>query len=541
MGRLDTLFDEEVNGPPPVQVAPVPYTNTTPTPPAFSPDMFNEDVGGPPRAPPTPMPRLYVGRAPAATPDQAPDWSHYNQPTGSAQVADPSITERVKSYGQDVLMGLGADPYNARKLSEGVVDVGGFTPMGSVLAAGDAGYNATRGNYGRAAIDAAGVIPGAMMVRRGVQAARGGLPMIRMADTPTRTVDQATGAVNDELLNSSRAAYGRIANAPIEYHPNAIANYAHIANYYLQQPSPRGVFSPESAPGVFSLLNRASNVNYANGIRPSDFDTLRQQLRAFDSGPDSAAGQRAAAILENYMHTPPPGAITRMVPGAMDTLRQDMAIARGDWRAGKTAETVERTIDRSGTKSGGAHSGLNVGNTTRQDLGALADPPIGGTDKIFGATYPERQALRAVSQGDAVTNRLRYLSNRMGGGGGFTGTFGGGIAGHTVNSLLGSWGVDPITATAVGAGVGYLTPKVGEAFRQASNERTVRAAQDVVDLIRRNSPLYRAREAVSGPPIVDPRAMTRDAVAYAMIPQLARQAGNAWDTAHIPYDNREQQ
>jgi hypothetical protein len=25
-----------------------------------------------------------------------------------------------------------------------------------------------------------------------------------------------------------------------------------------------------------------------------------------------------------------------------------------------------------------------------------------------------------------------------------------------------------------------------------------------------------------------------------MIPQLARQSGNAWDTAHIPYDNREQ-
>jgi hypothetical protein len=531
MGQFDTLFDEEVGGAPPAAQPPpsdrprVPPAPRTAPPVPFTPDVFNEDVGGAP------------ARLPLAS--NGVDWSRYNQPLGQLSVPDPSITERVKSYGQDALMGLGANPYTARQLSSNVVDLGGgLTPMGSVLSAGDLGYNLTRGNYGRAAIDAVGVIPGAMMVRRGIQAARGGLPMIRMADTPTRTVDPATGAVNDELLDSSRAAYGRIANAPIEYHPNAIANYAHIAQYYLQQPGPRGVFSPESAPGVFSLLNRAGNVNRIQ-VSPSDFETLRQQLRAFDSGPDSAAGQRAAAILENYMYHPPPGAITRMVPGAMDTLRQDMEIARGDWRAGKTAETVERTIDRSGTKAGGAHSGLNVGNTTRQDLGSLADPSIGGTDKIFGATYGERQALRAVSQGDPVTNKLRYIGNRMGGGGGFTGTFGGGIAGHTVNSLLGSWGIDPITAAGVGMGAGYLYPKVGEAFRRAANERTVQAAQDAVDLIRRNSPLYRAREAVN-PPIVDPRAMTRDAIAYAMIPQLSRQAGSVWDQAHVPYDNREQ-
>src|SRR5262249_1290996 len=38
-----------------------------------------------------------------------------------------------------------------------------------------------------------------------------------------------------------------------------------------------------------------------------------------------------------------------------------------------------------------------------------------------------------------------------GGGGGFTGTFGGSLAGPTINSLLGRWGIDTVTTTAAGS------------------------------------------------------------------------------------------
>jgi hypothetical protein len=414
--------------------------------------------------------------------------------------------------------------------------------VSAAVSAPELASDVSRGNYGGAAIDALGMLPAVQAGRRLVQAARGTLPSLNMAQIPTRTVDPATGVVNDELLNNSRAAYGRIAQAPIEYHPAAIEDFSQRAQHYLQQPGARGVFTPESAPGVFNLLDRRVAELQQRGVQslaPYDFDVLRQQLRSFPSGADSAAGQRAAAILDNYMSNPPPGAITRMAPGAMGDLRANMAIARGDWRAGKTAETVEQEIDRAGTRAGGAHSGLNVDNATRQRLSSLTSTDA-GEQKIFGATWPERQAINAVVEGDPLTNKLRYVSNRMGGGGGFTGTFGGGIAGHTVNALLGSWGVDPVTATAAGMGVGYGWPKIGEQFRQAANERTVRAAGNVVDQIRQNSPLYQARQLAAGPPITDPRAMARDAIAYALMPQLQDSAKNAWDQAHVPYSNQEQ-
>jgi hypothetical protein len=58
-------------------------------------------------------------------------------------------------------------------------------------------------------------------------------------------------------------------------------------------------------------------------------------------------------------------------------------------------------------------------------------------------------------------------------------------------------------------------------------------------MIRRNSPEYAAR-AASTPPIADPLAMRRDAIAYSLIPQLRQGGTNLWDQLHVPYENREQ-
>jgi hypothetical protein len=486
--------------------------------------MFDEFVGGPPSTPPVPKTGV--------------DWSQLNKPLGELKTPDPNWTEYATQKGQDVLMGLGADPYRARHLAEGAVGVANLTPLGSVLSGADLTYDLPRGNYGRAALDTLGVLPGAVAAKRVVQGARGELPLIRMADTPTRTVDPVTGHVTDELLDSGTAAYGRIANAPILYHPNAIADYADVAKNLLQQPGARGVFSPEKAPNVFATLDRFPADLQARGVThvsPSDFDTLRGQLLGFTDPTENAAGSRAAAILENYMHSPPQGAMVYAAPGAMDSLRADLAIARGDWRAGKTAATVEQEIDRAGTRAGAANSGLNVGNTTQQRLKALTTTDA-GEQRIFGATFPEKQAINAVGQ-DPLTTTLRTWGNRLGGGGGaWQGMVGAGGSSMMANHFL-SLGFDPTTASVLGGAAGFGAVKAGQIARTVSNERTVKAAEDVVDMIRRNSPLYRAREAVS-PPIADPRAMQRDAIAYAMLPQIKNQAANIWDQAHVPYANR---
>ena len=532
------MFDEDLEAPtyappppalPPMVAAPPGAPDprriiiaTPPTPPPSG-NIFDEDLS----APPPPIARDAV------------DWSKFNQPFGEIKKDDPNVTERVTRTGQDVLMSGGMDPYRARHLAEGGVGIANITPMGSLLSAGDLGYDASRGNWGHAALDAVGTLPIAMQARRGVQALRGELPSMRMADTPTRTVNPLTGAVDDELLGSARGHYNAVARSPVVFHPGTMPNFTDAARMALQQPQ-FGAFTPEAAQGVHALLTRwGADFAGPRIATPHDFDVLRHQLRQFTDGADSAAGPRAADFVDQFLSNPHPGSVLRGTPEDLGAIRRHLDDARGDYRAGKTAETVEYGIDRAGLMAGGVNSGLNAGDKTRQALNQLTNPPVGGFDKIFGATYPEKQSLRAVSQGDPLTNRMRYYGNRMGGGGGIGGAVTGGSAGYTLNALLGSWGIDPITAAATGALYGKVQPKIGEALRVASNERTVKAAEDAVDAIRRNSPLYRAREAAS-PDIADPRAMLRDAIAYAMMPQLKARAANTLDEAYVPYGNRGQ-
>lgn len=514
----------------PAQTAPV---QATPATVPVSQGRFDEFVSKPPEAP--------IG------PNEV-DWAHYNQPFGTIQAGDPNLTEYTKGKVQDAILGAGTamggkpNPYLAGKVANAVVDLGGYTPLGSALSGGDALYSAAHGHPIRAGFEAIGAIPGVMQVRRGIQAVKGILPTLRMADTPLRTVDQATGKVTDELKNSSQAAYGRVAQAPIEYHPNAIEDYSWITKHHLQNtPDPNGnVFTPEAAPGVFSTLDRFTNQIRARGpqfVTPQDFDTLRRQLRSFDSGPDSAAGARAAQILDNYMYKPPPGAVVRMAPGALDTLRADMDAARGDWRAYKTSNTVESEIDRRALKTAKANSALNLDNNTRAGLESLVDPKY-VSERLPGASWNEQQAIRGVIKGDDTTNQMRYWSNRLGGGGGAGGTVIGAGGAYGLNHLLGAWGVDPVSAAVIGGAAGFATPKVGEALRTIANNRTVAHAEEVVDQIRRNSPLYQARKAAAGPEPVDPFALQRDAIAYAMLPRASKIGTTESNRSMVPYENR---
>ena len=75
----------------------------------------------------------------------------------------------------------------------------------------------------------------------------------------------------------------------------------------------------------------------------------------------------------------------------------------------------------------------------------------------------------------------------------------------------------------------------GIGLREAADARTRAAATNVADMIRRNSPEYAARAART-PPITDPIAMQRDAIAYAMIPQL--QQLDVSGMGLKPYENR---
>lgn len=520
---------------------------------------------------PDPVPTPAAPRAPAAgvshfdkydnPPQPAPlppggiDWSQLNKPVGELRAASFSPSQRATYGAQDALIAAGVEPYRAKHLAEGATGIAGLTPLGPALSAADLPYDVSRGNYGRAAFDVLGAAPGALAARRFVQ----GAPRIPMADAPIGRRDEsflpqrgwpdpyglspggtvgprATPAPYDELQQAARQSYQRIANNPIEYHPQVADHFVMGAQNYLASPAAGG-FTPYKTPGIYGTLDNFTKQMRAHGgnITASDFDTLRQQLRGFD-GAEGVAGKRAIDAIDAYMAHPPPGAMVAGTRNDLDTLRNDFAQARGDYRAFKTGETVDKAIDRAGTRTDVANSGLNLDNTTRQALAKFSTTNA-GEQAIFGATPAERAAIQNVARGDLVGDKLRLWGNRLGGGGGwgqaFVGSMGGGLSGGAAHML----GLDPATSMALGTAGAVGPVMLGSGLRRAANERTVRAAEGVVDQIRQNSPLYQARAAAQ-PPIADPLAMQRDAVAYALVPQIAKTGANVWDSAHAPYEEQ---
>jgi hypothetical protein len=220
-------------------------------------------------------------------------------------------------------------------------------------------------------------------------------------------------------------------------------------------------------------------------------------------------------------------------------LGRNLSDARGNYRALATAKAVEGKIDTSAIKAAITNSGGNLDNTTRQYLASLVTTKA-GQRAIPGATAAEKQAIEDAAKGDWLTNAQRYGGKLLGGGGGLgqfvASSTGGGIG----TTLAHMFGADPVTATGIGALSSGAAFGGGVALRASADARTRLAAENVADMIRRNSPEYAARMART-PPVIDPLAMHRDAIAYALTPQIQNAGKNLLDQAYVPYANREPQ
>ena len=519
----------------------------------------------------------------------------FNRPFGEIREIKPSDrtpTENFRSVLQSGFRAAGADPYTAGHLGGGYTSIGQLTPFGGVLSGADFAYHAPKAvsgdkklqNFGHAALDAVGMTP-ANVLRSFIPAGRLGAretKMIRTAETPVlETADYARRAAEggpaaqrraaeearmpntmqpsgsfrpfdrnapalplelpQGLKDSSQAAYRFSERSPLEYHPNAMADYVGRARAYLESPyHGQGVFSPEKAAEAFSTLERFERNFPRGGNRPitaTDFDTLRQQLKDLP-GASGAAGQQAVNVLDTYMMRPPQGMLTRGTPQDIADLQQSFYQGRGDWRAFKTAEGVDDAANKyAEIKAGRANSGMNAGNSVRQELSKFVASP-GGENRLYGATEDERRNIIGAVMGDRTTNMERSASNVLGGGGGLQrGLSGAGGAG--VGAYLAShFGLDPWMALAASSAGAVAAPTAGALLRGSANARTTRAANEVVGDIARNSPLYRAREAVS-PPVADPRQFYRDAVTTALIPSIRDEGADVWDRSFVPNANRE--
>jgi hypothetical protein len=578
--RSQQKLQQEQPQPSPDDLPPAAVRSGVPTPPGVpritvAPDQQQQQPAPPPSGAPANynpfLSDIYSPQPPAAVPPGEP-----NKVFGELKPSDESWTQWAKWKAMDALSAVGLRNADARHFGNALVDIpASLTPFGSVLSAADLTYDLPRGNYVGAGFDALGVIPGYKTVRNAIKPAETiaahtapsylqDVPAVVGGDSPQRmgfvtpTVEELTGrggapnvssnpkrAAYEASLppsagpvppantqpGSARNAYAQIRYSPMMYDPAAASDVAHAIETHLQNPAVGG-FTQFKAPLVYDTVADFERRMAAHGgpITPSDFDVLRQNLRGLPDA-NGPAGEQAIRALDQYMFQPPPGRVIAGTPQDLAEMRQNFQTARGDWRAGKTAETVQNAIDRAEINAAVANSGMNQGNQTRQQIRSLIATPQ-GQEKIFGATDAELQNLLQVSKGDFWTNRARYMANKLGGGGGLGKMIAQG-AGATAGGYVG--GVPGAIVGKEAAGFG------GHFFKTIENERTVRAADEAVQSILRNSPEYTQRLNAAGGAVSDPRVIARNAIAQAMIgnPTTRNWLQNKWYGNYVPSANRD--
>jgi hypothetical protein len=184
----------------------------------------------------------------------------------------------TKGRGQDfILAHSNASPYNAGKLADIATTGASYVPvLGSAMSGADLPYDISQGNYGHAALDTFGLLPGALAAKRVIY----GMPKIPMADVPK--VDLATGVDALNRVTASDAVRNSLAN----YHPSILDDITNEANIALTK---RGL-NPVEAPGRLYpqcrrrpshlSLRHADDLDTATAVTSVPGNTIKSEARA---------------------------------------------------------------------------------------------------------------------------------------------------------------------------------------------------------------------------------------------------------------------
>src|SRR6266702_3217623 len=136
------------------------------------------------------------------------DWSRNNQPFGELKAATYTPTQHIGNFVAGALMGLGIQPYTANDLTSRVGNVVAASPLGVAGSALDLIDAKRRDDLRGAAIAAAGMIPGAKGIARGVAEEAGA--MVGVGGRRVGTVPAEASALrggSDSLASRSASIY----------------------------------------------------------------------------------------------------------------------------------------------------------------------------------------------------------------------------------------------------------------------------------------------------------------------------------------------
>jgi len=151
--------------------------------------------------------------------------------------------------------------------------------------------------------------------------------------------------------------------------------------------------------------------------------------------------------------------------------------ARGNWSAKKRAETIQDALEKAERQAGSAHSGANTDNAIRQQIKSIRNNP----KKSRGYTEEELAKMDEIIHGSTGGNVLRTGGNLLGGGGGL---------GAALTAGGGALAAGPLGAAA---------PLVGYGLKQAGAASTRRQVDELLEMIRRRSPVAEERGVTEMP------------------------------------------
>src|SRR6185437_7641069 len=88
--------------------------------------------------------------------------------------------------------------------------------------------------------------------------------------------------------------------------------------------------------------------------------------------------------------------------------------ARGNYAAALRSERLSTAVEKAELQAGGANSGQNIDNATRQQIKSILNSP----KSRRGYSGEELRQMQRIVQGTFAGDAARYIGNLLGGGGG---------------------------------------------------------------------------------------------------------------------------
>ncbi len=228
----------------------------------------------------------------------------------------PTLGERMKGGMQDLLMGLGADPYTGGRIAGSIKDLLGFTPVGIPMAVSDMGHAMDQGDPLGVGIAALGALPGGPAARgAGKAISKTAGKMLDPTEEAIKAIEEALGTPNYNMSSLTNAPGPKAAPSQLpdmmvgpgsDFNKQADDLYAQAFKNAGAKPAPNAVFDPAtSVPEdlyIKTLPDGKFAVADAHGILDGGFSTKE------------AATQAAIDNKSFYLGIPPPVDVAPAAP-----------------------------------------------------------------------------------------------------------------------------------------------------------------------------------------------------------------------------------